>query len=323
MRRLLFGLAACWGAALAVAATSAAADDYPNRPVHVIVGFAPGGTTDITARLIAQSLTELWGQQIVVENRPGAATVIASEVVAQSPPDGYTLFQNSNSHVAAGLIHLHLNYDPIKSFTPISKVLFTPNIILVNNNVKAHTLPELIALARANPGKLSYGNPGIGTITHLGGELFKQMAHIDIVPVAYRGGALSIQALISGELPMTFNTVPEIMAQVQAGTVRPIAVTTAKRAMALPDVPTIGETLPGYDVEIWQAWLGPAGMPAPIVAKINAGLAKVLTSPQIQQRFADLGAQAIGSTPDELGATMRSELARWTQVVQVAGIKPQ
>jgi tripartite-type tricarboxylate transporter receptor subunit TctC len=325
MRRLLVVFAACWGAAFVMAANAAAAadDDYPTRPVHVIVGFAPGGTTDITARLIAQSLTDLWGQQVVVDNRPGAATVIASTTVAQATPDGYTLFQNSNSHVVAGLLNKQLAYDPVRSFTPLSKVLFTPNIILVNNDTKAHTLPELIALARANPGKLSYGIPGIGTITHLGGELFKQMVDIDIVPVAYRGGALSLQALISGEVPMTFNTVPEVVSQIQARTVRAIAVTTAKRASVLPDVPTMGETLPGYDVEIWQAWLGPAGLPAPIVAKINAGLIKVLGSQQIQQRFADIGAHAVSSTPDELGAVMKTELERWTKVVQVAGIKPQ
>lgn len=327
MRTLSLVLAACWGAALGWVVTSApaaaAADDYPNHPVRVIVGFAPGGTTDITARLIAQALGDLWGQQIVVENRPGASTVIASTMVAQAAPDGYTLFQNSNSHVVAKLINNGVTYDPIASFTPLSKVLFTPNIILVNNKTAAHTLPELIALAHAHPGKLSYGMPGIGTITHLGGELFNQMAKVDIVPVAYRGGALSLQALIGNEVPMTFNTVPEIVSQIQAGTVRPIAVTTAKRAANLPDVPTIAETLPGYDVEIWQAWLGPPGMAAPLVAKINAGLVKVLASPPIQQRFTEIGAQAISSTPEELGSVMRNELARWTKVVEVAGIKPQ
>jgi len=300
----------------------ASADTYPDRPVHLIVGFAPGGTTDITARLIAQSLSELWGQQIVVDNRPGAGTAIAAAAVAQAAPDGYTLFQNSSSQVAVGLIHKALSYDPINDFTPISKVLSTPNIILVNNAIQIHTVPELIALARAKPGQLSYGNPGLGTITHLGGELFKQMAGVDLVAVAYRGGALSVQALMSGELPMTFNTLPEVMSQIQAGTVRPIAVTTATRAALLPDVPAIGETLPGYEVEIWQAWLGPAGMTPPLVAKIHADLVKVLASKQLRQRFAELGAEAVSSTPDELEATMRTELARWTRVVQIAGIQP-
>jgi tripartite-type tricarboxylate transporter receptor subunit TctC len=316
-----FVVAACGIAMLALPAR--AADDYPNRPVRVIVGFAAGGTTDISARIIAQGLTELWGQQVVVENRPGAATVIASALVAQSPPDGYTLFQNANSHVAVRLTTKSVTYDPIKDFTPLSKVLYTCNIILLNNATPARTLPELIALARANPGKLSYGNPGHGTVTHLGGELFKQMAGIDLVAVAYRGGALSLQALISGELPMTFNTVPEIIAQVQAGAVRPIAVTTAKRSAILPDVPTVAETVPGYEVEIWQGWLGPAGMPAPVVAKIHAGLTKVLAAPALRQRFAELGAEAVSSTPDAFLATMRAELERWTRVVQIAGITPE
>jgi tripartite-type tricarboxylate transporter receptor subunit TctC len=319
-RRLARILAICclWAFAL-----PAFADDYPSKPVRLVVGFAPGGTTDITARLIAQALGELWGQQVVVDNRPGAGTAIASALVAQSAPDGYTLFQNSSSHVAIKLIQKQLAYDPIKDFTPISKVLFTSNIILVNNAQPVHTVAELIALAKAKPGTLTYGNPGHGTITHLGGELFKQMAGIDIIAVPYRGGALSVQALISGELPMTFNTVPEVISQIQAGTVRAIAVTTAKRTTQLPDVPTIAETLPGYDVEIWQAWLGPPGLPAPLVAKINAGLVKVLGDPKLKKRFADIGAEAVSSTPDELLAIMKNELARWNRVVQVAGIKAE
>jgi tripartite-type tricarboxylate transporter receptor subunit TctC len=318
---LVVALAACWLAALAVPAGGA--EDYPTRPVRLVVGFAPGGTTDISARLIAQGLSEMWGQQVIVENRPGASTVIASQLVAQAPPDGYTLFQNSNSHVAVRLITRQASYDPIKDFTPLSKVLYTPNIILVNNAIKARSLPELIALARATSGKLSYGNPGYGTITHLGGELFKQMAGIDLVAVAYRGGALSVQALISGEVPMTFNTVPEVMAQIQGGAVRPIAVTTAQRAAVLPDVPTIAETVPGYEVEIWQGWFGPAGMPAPLVEKIHASLVKVVSAPALRQRFAELGAEAVTSTPAEFLATMQAELDRWTKVVQIAGITPE
>jgi tripartite-type tricarboxylate transporter receptor subunit TctC len=320
MHKLLaHAMTACWVLALAWPAQAGA---YPDRPVHLLVGFAPGGTTDIAARLIAQSLSELWGQQVVVDNRPGAGTAIAAAAAAQAAPDGYTLFHNSSSQVAVGLIHKELSYDPIQDFTPISKVLTTPNIILVNNALPAHSTAELIALARAKPGQLSYGNPGLGTITHLGGELFKQMAHIDLVAVPYRGGALSVQALISGELPMTFNTLPEVISQVQAGSVRAIAVTTAKRAALLPAVPTIGETVPGYEVEIWQAWLGPAGMAPPLVAKINADLVKVLAAKKLQQRFAELGAEAVSSTPDALLATMRTELARWTRVVQIAGIQP-
>jgi tripartite-type tricarboxylate transporter receptor subunit TctC len=310
-------------AGLVALALPARAEDYPTRPVRLLVGFAPGGTTDIAARLIGQSLSERWGQPIVIDNRPGAGTMIAAALVAQSAPDGYTLFHNSSSQVVARLVQKQVTVDPIKDFTPIAKVFTTPNIILVNNATPARTLPELIALAHAKPGQLSYGTPGFGTVTHLGGELFKQMADIDLVAIAYRGGALSIQALISGEVPMTFNTLPEVIAQIQAKSVRPIAVTTVVRNPMLPDVPTIREMLPGYDVEVWQAWFGPAGMPAPIVQKIHSDLVAVLAMPQIRQRFADLGAQASSSTPEELGALMDAELRRWTRVVQIAGIRAE
>jgi len=299
----------------------AMADDYPSRPVRLLVGFAPGGTTDISARLIAQAMSELWGQQVVVENRPGASTLIAAAVVAQAPPDGYTLFHNSNSHVVAPLLQKKVAFDPIKDFTPIGKLFTTPAIILVNNHIPAHSLAELLALARGAPDKLSYGIPGYGTITHLAAELFKQKANVDLVAVAYRGGALSLQAVMSGEVPMTFNVVPEVITQIQAGGVRAIAVTSAKRAPLLPDVPTVAETVPGYQVEIWQGWFGPAGLPAPLVAKIHADLAKVPAKPEMRQRFAELGAEPAISTPEELLALMREEQARWTQVIQVAGIQ--
>jgi tripartite-type tricarboxylate transporter receptor subunit TctC len=242
-------------------------------------------------------------------------------VVAQSPPDGYTLFQNSNSHVVAPMLTKNTTIDPLKDFTPISKVFVTPNIILVNNASPAHDLKDLIALAKANPGKLSYGNPGHGSITHLTGELFKTMTGIEITAVPFRGGALSVQSLINGEIPMTFNTLPEVMGQIQAGAVRPIAVTTETRTPALPNVPTIGETVPGYAAAIWQGWMGPAGMPAPLVAKINAALVKALANPTLRQRFAELAAEPITNTPEEFAIEMRAELAKWTPVVQTAGIK--
>jgi tripartite-type tricarboxylate transporter receptor subunit TctC len=295
--------------------------DFPNRPVRVVVGFAPGGTTDIVARLIAQQLTEIWGQQVIVDNRPGASAMIGAALVAQSPPDGYTLFQNSNSHVVAPMLTHSAKYDAIKDFTMISKVMITPNIILVNSTSPMKTVADLITYAKAHPSALSYGNPGQGSITHLSGELFKTMTNIDIVAVPFKGGALSVQSLVSNEIPMTFNTLPEVMGQIKSGSVRPIAVTTAKRSPALPDVPTIGETVKDYDVGIWQGWMGPAGMPAPLVEKIHAGIAKAMESPVLRQRFAEVAAEPAATKPADFTAEMIAEQSKWRPVVQTAGIK--
>ncbi len=307
--------------ALMAGAPAWAQSDFPNRPVRVVIGFAPGGTTDIVARLIAQQLSDIWGQQVIVDNKPGAGAMIASALVAQAAPDGYTLLQNSNSHVVAPMLTKSAKYDAIKDFTPIAKVMITPNIILVSTASQHKTLADLIQYAKAHPSALSYGNPGTGTITHLSGELFRSMAGIDIVSVPYKGGALSVQALVQGEVPMTFNTLPEVMGQIQGGQVRAIAVTTAKRTPALPDVPTIAEAgVPGYAVEIWQGWMGPAGMPAPLVEKIHAGIAKAMASPMLRKRFSEVAAEPVATTPAEFAVEMRDELAKWTPVVKTANI---
>jgi tripartite-type tricarboxylate transporter receptor subunit TctC len=247
--------------------------------------------------------------------------MIASQLVAQAPPDGYTLLQNSNSHVVAPMLTKSVKYDPIKDFTPISKVMITPNIILVSTTSQMKTLGDLIKFAKAHPSVLSYGNPGQGSITHLSGELFKSMADIDIVAVPFRGGALSVQSLVQGEVPMTFNTLPEVMGQITGGQVRAIAVTTAKRTPALPDVPTMAEAgVPGYEVEIWQGWMGPAGMPAPLVEKIHAGIVKAMAAPVLRKRFAEVAAEASATTPAEFAAEMRAEQNKWSPVIKTAGI---
>jgi tripartite-type tricarboxylate transporter receptor subunit TctC len=316
-------VAAAVAAALATWAAWPAEAAWPERPVTLVVGFPPAGVTDISARMIAAEMSALWGQPVNVENRPGASTTVAASMVLAAPPDGYVLFQNSSTQVAAKLVGKQVSFDPVNGFTPISKVLSTSNVILAARDTPARTLGELVALAKAAPGTLHYGNPGYGTITHLGAELFKQMAGIDMVGVAYRGGGPSVQALAKGEVEASFNTVPEAMAKIRAGEVRALAVTTAARDPALPGVPTVAETVPGYEVEVWQAWLGPPGMPPDLVDRISQSLATALRSPGLRAKLEDVGARPIGSTPAELRKTMEAELARWTAVVKAAGIAPE
>lgn len=309
---------------LALIVPAQADEPWPVRPIRLIVGFAPGGSVDLVARWIAEPLGQALGQPVLVDNRPGAGSMIAAALVAQAPADGYTLLQNSSSHVVAPLLQKQASYDPVRDFTPIAKVGYAPNILLVANASPARDLAGVIALARGAPGKLTYGTPGHGSITHLSGELLKHMAGIDIVPVAYRGGALSVQSLVGGEIPMAFNTLPEVVGQVQSGTVRAIAVTTKQRSSLFPQIPTFAEAgLANYEVEVWQAWLGPAGLPPAIAARLQAVVARASTMPGVRQRMAELGAEAASSTGPELDATMRAERAKWRPLIEAGGIRTE
>jgi tripartite-type tricarboxylate transporter receptor subunit TctC len=311
------------GIALVVAGASARAQDaYPSRPVHLFVPFPPGGAVDIVGRLLGDELAKRWGQAVVIENRPGAGGVIASEAAAKAPPDGYTLILVATGHALNPHLYDKLPYDSFADFTPISLVGTSPNMLLVRADSPFKSLSDVIAAARAHPGQLSFGHAGNGTSPHLAGELLKYMAKIDIVAVPYKGGAPALTDLIGGHIPMTFNNIPESIAQVAAGAVRPLGVTTAARSPVLPNVPTIAESgLPGYDTGVWWGILGPAGLPPAIKAKLARDCAEVVKLPAVRERLLMLGATPIGSSPEEFAALIRSDYEKWGPIIKAAGIR--
>jgi tripartite-type tricarboxylate transporter receptor subunit TctC len=304
------------------ASVSARAETYPAKPVRLFVPYPPGGAVDILGRLLGQQLAVYWGQVVVIDNRPGAGGAIATEALAKSAPDGYSLILVASGHAVNPVMYRKLPYDTFKDFTAISEVAWSPNIVLVGNAVPAHSLGELIALARAQPGQLSYGMPGYGTSPHLSGELLKYMAKIDIAAVPYKGGAPSLSDLMAGQIPVSINNVPESIAQIRAGTVRALAVTSAQRSPLLPDVPTVAEAanLPGYATPVWWGVLAPAGQDPAITEKIHGDLVRALADPTVAERLATLGATPIGNTPAEFDALIRQEAAKWAPVVKAAGI---
>jgi tripartite-type tricarboxylate transporter receptor subunit TctC len=315
------------GALIAVAALSAAAhaqDAFPTRAVHIFVPYPPGGAVDIVGRTLGDELSKRWGQPVVIENRPGAGGIIAEQALAQSPPDGYTLIVVATGHALNGYFYAKLPYDPFKDFTPISLIGSSPNMLLVRADSPFKSVGDVIAAARANPGQLSYGHSGNGTSPHLAGELFKYMAKIDITAVPYKGGAPVLADLIGGHIPLSFNNIPESMGQIQAGTVRPLGVTTAARSPVLPNVPTIAEAgLPGYDTGVWWVFLAPAGLPADVSAKLAKDCAEVAQLPAVQQKLLQLGAAPIGSSPEVFAKLIRDEHDKWGPVIKAAGIKPE
>jgi tripartite-type tricarboxylate transporter receptor subunit TctC len=309
-------------AMLLLACATASAQTYPSAPVHILVPYPPGGAVDIIARTLGDELGRQWNQSIVVENRPGAGGVIASQALVKSPPDGYTLILVAAGHALNPYFYAKMPYG-FDDFTPISLIGSSPNILLVPANSPYKTLADMLADARANPGKLSYGHAGNGTSPHLAGELLKALTKVEISAVPYKGGAPSLTDLMGGHIPMTFNNIPESIAQIRAGTVRPLGVTTAQRSTVLPDVPSINETVPGYDTGVWWALLAPAGLPAPIRDKISRDLADALKTPAVKNRLVDLGAAPIGSSPSELGTFIRTEYEKWGPIIQAAGIKAE
>jgi tripartite-type tricarboxylate transporter receptor subunit TctC len=259
----------------------------------------------------------------VVENRPGAGGVIASEVVAKAAPDGYTLLIVASGHALSSLFYNKLPFDTFKDFTAVTSIGYTPNMLLVAKSTPANTVGELIALAKAKPGQLTYGHAGNGTSPHLAGELFKYMAKVDIAAVPYKGGAPAINDLIGGQVPITFNNIPEAIEHIRAGTIRALGVTTEKRASVLPDVPSIAETVPGYDTEVWWAVFGPAGLPKDIQAKLHDGLVDALKAPAVKERLASFGATPLGGSPEELDKKVRADYEKWAPIVRAAGIKAE
>ena len=323
-RRKLFAASAVAALAPHVTFRGARADTWPSRFVKLIVPFPPGGGTDAVGRIISAKLTEIWGQQMVIENRGGAGSNLGSEAGARADPDGYTVLFAALPIAINKYIYRTLNFDPIADFAPITLLCTFPNLLVVSNSSPATSVQELIAYAKANPGKVTFGSSGIGTSPHLSGELFKRMAGIEATHVPYRGAGPAINDLLPGRLTMMFNTAGSLMPYVKGGQVRGLATSGAKRFFAAPDLPTVAEAgVPGFDVSSWYALFAPVKAPPEIVRKISADTVTALRDPVVRERFANLGLEIVGSTPEELGTFMRSEMAKWEPVIKAAGISAQ
>ena len=302
----------------------ALAQTYPTKPVRLVVPYPPGGPTDFVGRAVSAKLTELLGQQMVVDNRPGAGTVIASEMIARAAPDGYNLlFGTGGGTFLAPLILPKVPYDPQKDFAPVAMLVQSPQVLVVHPSVGANSVKELIAVARAKPGQLNFSSVGTGTSPHLGGELFKSLAGVDIVHVPYKGTAPSMTDLIAGRVQMAWSSIPTVLTHVQAGRLRMLGTGGTRRSPALPDIPPIADTLPGYELVTWYAIFAPTGTPAAIINRLNVETAKVLKDPDIQKRFGDQGLEPSIMTPQELKRYTESDVSRWTKLVKAANIRAQ
>lgn len=310
-------------AALALTGGQAAAQPYPTRPVRLIVPFTPGGISDLLARSLSARLGPALGQQIVVENRPGAGTTLASEIVARSSADGHTIYlQDITTHAINASLYRRLPYDSVKDFTLIQMLATTPLILVVHPSLPVKSVKELIAFAKARPGQIIYGSSGNGTIVHLSTELFKSMAGIDMVHVPFKGSPQSVVALLSGEVAVSFPTMPPALPNVQAGRLRALAVTSPKRSKAAPDVPTVSEAgLKGYEMVLYSGIIGPANVPAAIVARLNAEFGKAIQSAELKPVLDNVGAEPVTMTPEQFGKHLRSEIDKLGKIVRAVGAR--
>jgi tripartite-type tricarboxylate transporter receptor subunit TctC len=300
------------------------AQSYPAKPIRLVVPSSPGGGTDIVGRVVAQKLTESLGQSVIVENRAGAGTMIGNELVAKSAPDGYTLLMGLSTLAILPAVHKTMRYDALKDLTPISQAVTVPNVLVVHPSLPARNVKALIALAKARPREIVAGSAGVGTNPHLSLELFKTMAGIEVVHVPYKGSGPGIIGLMSGEVAMLIPTLPTAMPHLKAGRVRPLGVSTEKRAESLPEVPTIAEAaLPGYEATQWFGVLAPAGTPRTIIDRLHREITAMLRLPDVKQHLAGEGAQVVANTPEQFAAYLRSETDKWAKVVKAAGIKPE
>ncbi len=311
--------------ALLAGSLPASAQPYPNRPLRIVVPFPPGGGTDIGTRIVAQKLQEAWGQAVIVENKPGAAGIVGTELTAKSAPDGYTFMMgNIGTHAINVSLYKKLAYDPVRDFAPVSMVADLPLLLLVHPSVPANSVKELIALAKSQPGKLNFSSSGAGGSMHVAAELFKSMTGVDMVHIPYKGGAPAVADLLSGQVALSFSTVLETIQHVKAGKVRALAVTNDHRSIALPDLPTIAEAgLPGYQSISWLALFAPAGTPKDIVNKVSAESVRILKLPDVKERLLAQGAEPIGSTPEQLAATLAADIAKYAKVIRESGYKPE
>jgi tripartite-type tricarboxylate transporter receptor subunit TctC len=307
---------------LAMAAAAVSAQDYPSRPIRFVVANSPGGGLDITARTVSPRLSSALGQQIVIDNRPGAAGSLAAEITAKSAPDGYTLLMGAIGNLAVNVsLYKGLDYHPLKDLAPITFAVSGSNVLVVNLTVPAKTVQELIAVARAQPGKLTYGSSGSGNAGHLAGELFKSMAKVDMVHVPYKGGAPAMIDLIAGQIQLIFSSPPTAVPQVKAGKIRALAVTTAKRSAILPELPTIAESgLPGFEADNWYGIVAAARTPRAIVGRLNAEFVRILSMPEVREVLLRQGLEVAPGTPEAFGAYMKSEYVKWAKVIADAGL---
>jgi tripartite-type tricarboxylate transporter receptor subunit TctC len=319
-RRRFIGLAAAV-AAPSILTTRASSSDWPAKPVRIVVPFTPGGSTDITARLIGNRLQEIWGQSVVIENKPGAGGNIAADMVAHSDADGYTIFISGPGMATNKFLYPSLSYDPVGDFDPVTMLITQPNLMCVPNSSPAKSVKEFIAFCQQNKGKVTFASSGNGTTLHLSGELFKRLAKVEMTHIPYRGGAPAINDLIPGRVNVIFDNLPSIVSHVRSGGLRGLAVTTKERVAILPDTPTIAETVPGFDVFSWFGFFAPVKTPPDVLAKINADTNAALVYPAVKSRFEDLGAVPKGSTPAELAAFLQLEIAKWGPVIRDAQIK--
>jgi tripartite-type tricarboxylate transporter receptor subunit TctC len=317
IRRLTLGFI------FAALATGALAQAFPNKPIRIVVPFPAGGTTDVLARAAAQKLTDTLGQPALVDNRPGAGGNIGAELVAKSPPDGYTLLMGTvGTHAINPALYPKLPYDHVRDFAPVILVAGVPNVLVVNPSLPVNSVQELVAYAKANPGKLNFASSGSGTSIHLSGELFKTAAGLSMTHVPYKGSSPALMDLIGGQVQLMFDNLPSALPQIKAGKLKALGVTSRERAPALPDVPTIAESgFPGFEASSWFGLLAPAGTPQPVIAKLNVEVAKWLASPEAKEKLLAQGANAAGGTPEDFAKHIAAETAKWQKVVKESGAK--
>lgn len=325
VKRRTFAVALALGALTLAPLAAQAQAAYPNKPVTIIVPFSAGGTTDILARVVGQSMSRDLGQPVIVDNRAGAGGNIGAQAVARAAPDGYTLVMGTvGTHAINASLYAKMPFDPVRDFVPIARVAAVPNLLVAHPAQPYKNVRELVAYAKANPGKVTVANSGVGTSIHLSAELFKHMAGVDVQNVAYRGSAPALNDLVGGHTAIMFDNMPSAIGFVRAGKLRPLAVTTANRSQALPDVPTVAEAgVPGFEATSWFGLLAPAKTPAAVVARLNASVLKALANPEVKKKLLEQGAEPLGGTPEQFAAFIGAESAKWGKVVKQSGASAQ
>jgi tripartite-type tricarboxylate transporter receptor subunit TctC len=310
-------------AALLLAAISgtAAAQTWPAKPVRIVVGYPPGGPTDVLARIVAQKLTESWGQQVLVDNRPGASGMIGAEVTVRAAPDGYTLLMVPVTYAVTPSLYPKMSYDAVRDLAPVAQVAAAPFMLVVHPTLPVKTVKDLIALARSSPGQLNYASASTGGMPHLAGELFNTMTGVKMVHIPYKGAAPATTDLLSGQVSLMFNNMLSAMPHVKNNRLRAVAVTSSKRSAAVPELPTIAETVPGYEASGWYAALAPAATPRELITRLNNDMNRVMKMPDVTQRLAGDGVEAVGTTAEQFGRYLRQEIVKWGKVVKASGAK--